>query len=167
MEVFSPMTVFAGPAGFPSTTGSPAAPEWRSFLRALVETLDLHLDRASRDRLLRTVGARMAVLNPLPPCTDLAELEARMNAALAAIAWGRVELAVDSQAPSLVMMHLGAPMIATSGNPGNSWIMPVLEGLHGTWLAGQPGADPAMAIQASHGDGGLIRLCYGRGQPAA
>src|SRR5690348_8137548 len=55
------------------------AAQWRGFLRALVETLDANLDAASRDALLRAVGARMAGLMPLPACGSLPELEARIN----------------------------------------------------------------------------------------
>ena len=43
------------------------SPQWRGFLRALIETLDANLDVASRDALLRAVGARLAGLMPRLP----------------------------------------------------------------------------------------------------
>src|SRR4051812_34525621 len=61
------------------------AAQWRGFLRALIETLDANLDAASRDALLRAVGARMSGTLPLAACD-----------------WGWVEISLDPQDRSLV-----------------------------------------------------------------
>ncbi|MGG5808853.1 cellulose biosynthesis protein BcsD [Falsiroseomonas sp. CW058] len=136
--------------------------QWRSFLRALVETLDEHLDAEGRASLMRAVGGRMADASPLPHCDTLAALEARVNEALASSDWGYAEFAVDTAARRLIVTHHAAPAIAAGDDGDGRWITPVLEGLYGTWLAGQPGADaelrPALASYAP----GRAVLHYGR-----
>ena len=139
------------------------SPQWRGFLRALIETLDANLDVASRDALLRAVGARMAGLAPLPGCTSLNELEARMNEALAASDWGWVEIGLDQQDRSLLLTHNAAPAVAAGAEGQGGWIAAVLEGLYGTWLAAQPGADQAMAPRRVAATAATITLRYGRG----
>jgi len=139
------------------------AAQWRGFLRALVETLDANLDAASRDALLRAVGARFAALSPLPPCGGLAELEARMNEVLAAADWGWAEIALDPNDRSLVLTHCAAPAVATGADPSGGWIGAVLEGLYGNWLAAQPGAEPGLVPRRVGTSPGAITLRYGRG----
>jgi hypothetical protein len=139
------------------------AAQWRVFLRALVETLDANLDAASRDALLRAVGARFGALAPLPPCGGLAELEARMNEVLAAADWGWVEIALDPGDRTLVLMHCAAPAVATGADPTGGWIGAVLEGLYGAWLAAQPGAEANLVPRRVGAIGGTMTLRYGRG----
>lgn len=138
------------------------AAQWRLFLRALVETLDANLDAASRDALLRAVGARFGALAPLPACGGLAELEARMNEVLAAADWGWVEIALDPGDRTLVLMHRAAPAVATGADPGGGWIAAVLEGIYGSWLAAQPGAEANLLPRRVAVAGGSITLRYGR-----
>jgi hypothetical protein len=139
------------------------APQWRAFLRALVETLEEHLDAEGRTALMRAIGRRMAEAMPLPHCGTLAELEARMNDALAVADWGYCELALDTGAGRLVVVHSAAPAVAAGGDAEGSWVGAVLEGLYGGWFAGQPGANaalqPAMASYAP----GSATLHYARG----
>jgi hypothetical protein len=139
------------------------AAQWRIFLRALVETLDANLDAASRDALLRAVGGRFGALAPLPPCAGLAELEAQMNEVLAAADWGWVEVALDPGDRTLVLLHRAAPAVATGADPAGGWIAAVLEGLYGTWLAAQPGAEPNLVPRRVGAADGSITLRYGRG----
>jgi len=138
------------------------AAQWRGFLRALVETLDANLDAASRDALLRAVGGRLAALTPLPACAGLAELEARMNEALAAADWGWAEIALDPNDRALLVTHCAAPAVATGADPSGGWVGAVLEGLYGAWFAGQPGAEPSLVPRRTGGGTGAIRLRYGR-----
>ena len=138
------------------------AAQWRGFLRALVETLDANLDIASRDALLRAVGARLAGLMPLPACGSLPELEARINEALAGCDWGWVEISLDPQDRSLVLAHSAAPSIAAGAEANGTWIAAVLEGLHGAWLGAQPGSDPALAPRRVAATPATITLRYGR-----
>lgn len=140
-----------------------ASPQWRGFLRALVETLDEHMDAEARDTLLRTVGGRMGALSPLPGCTSLAELEARMNDVLAATDWGYVELAFDPDDHALMLTHSAAPALTTAADPGGTCIAAVLEGLHAAWLAGQPGAEAGLSAQRVATTPAAVVLRYGRG----
>lgn len=138
------------------------AAQWRTFLRGLVETLDSHLDAASRDSLLRAVGARMAGLAPVPQCGSLAELEARVNDILATMDWGYLELALDPNERVLVLTHCAAPTITTAADPSGGWIAAVLEGMYGQWLASQPGAEPSVQPLRVAGTPAAITLRYGR-----
>lgn len=138
------------------------APQWRGFLRALVETLDANLDVASRDALLRAVGARLGALSPLPACAGLAELEARMNEVHATTDWGWVEIAFDPKDQALVLTHRAAPAVATEAELTGGWVGAVLEGLYGTWLASQPGAEPTLEPRRSETAPGTIILRYRR-----
>ena len=131
------------------------APQWRMFLRALVETLDANLDAASRDALLRAVGARFGALAPLPPCGGLAELEARMNEVLAAADWGWVEIALDPGDRTLVLMHCAAPAVATGADPSGGWIAAVLEGTLRCLAGGAAGRGAELYPTPGRNDGGL------------
>ena len=115
--------------------------QWRAFLRALVETLDDHLDAEGRASLMRAIGGRMADAAPLPHCDTLAEMEGRINDALAAAEWGYAELLVDTSARRLIVRHHAAPALAAGAHSDGAWIAPVLEGLYARWFAAQPGAD--------------------------
>jgi len=137
--------------------------QWRDFLRALVETLGEHLDAEGRASLMRAIGNRMADAIPLSHCDTLAELESRINDALAAVEWGYVELSVDTGARQLVLRHHAVPAIAAGDDTDGRWIAPVLEGLYATWLSGQPGADAEVRpVVAAYAPGGAT-LLYGRG----
>ncbi|MBO1075618.1 cellulose biosynthesis protein BcsD [Roseomonas marmotae] len=140
-----------------------AGAQWRGFLRALLETLEGQLDQPARDALLREVGRRFAAAMPLPPAETLAGLEARMNEALAAAAWGYVTLALDPQDRRLHFTHHAAPCIATAGDGAGAWLGPVLEGLFGTWLSAQPGGEEAGAatVRLTSLEPGLARLQFG------
>jgi hypothetical protein len=139
------------------------AAQWRGFLRALVEELDSRLDAATRDGLLRAVGARLATLAPLPACGSLAELEARMNEALAASDWGYVEIGLDPNERVLLLSHCAAPAIATRTDPSGGWIGAVLEGLYGAWIASQAGAEPSLQPARVSATPAVVTLRYGRG----
>lgn len=139
------------------------APQWRLFLRAMMETLETHLDHGAREGLLRMVGARMAALMPLPACATLGELEARMNDTLAAADWGYVRLSFDQTSHTVMLRHIAAPLVGTHADLTGSWLGCVLEGLYGAWFNGQPGAEPGIHVRRLGGDGGAILLRYGRG----
>ena len=139
------------------------APQWRVFLRALLETLEAHLDPGSREGLLRLVGSRMAALMPLPACASLGELEARMNDTLAAADWGYVQVSFDATNHSVLLRHVAAPMVGTHADLAGSWVGAVLEGLYGGWMGRQPGAQPGLQVQRVGPDGGAMMLRYARG----
>lgn len=139
------------------------APQWRAFLRAMMETLEGHLDHGGREGLLRMVGTRMAALMPLPACATLAELEARMNEALAAADWGYVQLSLDVNHRTVLLRHVAAPLVGTHADLAGSWVGSVLEGLYGAWFSHQPGAEPGIHVRRVGAEGGAMLLRYARG----
>lgn len=141
--------------------------QWRGFLRAMVETLDEHVDAQGRAALMRAIGTRMAAAMPLAYCDTLAGLEARMNEALAAAEWGFCRLTFDSAACQLLITHGAAPAVGTNEDADGAWAGAVLEGLYGAWFAGQPGADAALRPVISGWTPGEAVLHYGRGSTPA
>lgn len=138
------------------------APQWRGFLRGLVETLDTHLDAESRNALMRAVGGRIAAAAPLPHCATLLELETRINDVLASMEWGFVELALEPATRSLRLTHRAAPAVAVATDADGAWITAVLEGLYGAWLAEQPGANPGIALRVTRVVPGEAVLTYAK-----
>ncbi|HWL80903.1 MAG TPA: cellulose biosynthesis protein BcsD [Roseomonas sp.] len=137
--------------------------QWRGFVRALLETLGTHLDEASRSGLLRSIGGQMAAGMPLQAASTLAELEARMNDALATIAWGYVSVTLDGTDRSLKLTHHAAPAIGAAGDGAGGWISAVLEGLYGAWLGAQQGGTGSGAgLRTVQCEPGLIVLRYGQ-----
>lgn len=137
--------------------------QWRGFLRALVETLDAHLDAGSRDGLLRSVGGRLGALLPLAPAGTLAELEVRMNEALAGMAWGYVAIGLDEADRALLLTHSLVPLVPQGADSQGAWIGPVLEGLYGAWLRAQQGGEPGeMPLRVAQQGAGQIVLRYGQ-----
>lgn len=137
--------------------------QWRGFLRAMIETLDLHIDRAARNGLLRAVGARMGAAQPLPPSATLAELEGRMNAVLAELSWGYVALALDEPDRSLRLTHSAAPAVAMPADAKGEWFAQVLEGLYSAWLAAQQGGqgEATPLLRVARVEPGQVVLRYG------
>ncbi len=138
------------------------APQWRAFLRAMMETLEGQLDHGAREGLLRMVGARMAALMPLSPCGSLSELESRMNDTLAIADWGYVQLSLDVNNRTVLMRHVAAPLVGTHADLTGSWMGSVLEGLYGSWMSHQPGAEPGIHVRRWGPDGGAMMLRYAR-----
>ena len=136
------------------------AAQWRTFLRAMVETLEGRLDAAECEGMLRLVGARMAALMPLPACATLAELETRINDQLAAVDWGYVQMSLDMTRPAMVLRHVAAPTVGTHADIAGSWIGSVLEGLYAGWLGSQPGAEPTVPVRKWTPDGPALLLRY-------
>jgi len=138
------------------------APQWRAFLRAMMETLEGQLDHGAREGLLRMVGARMAALMPLPACGSLSELESRMNDTLASADWGYVQLSLDVNNRTVLIRHVAAPLVGTHADLTGSWVGSVLEGLYGSWMGHQPGAEPGIPVRRWGPDGGAMMLRYAR-----
>lgn len=136
--------------------------QWRAFLRALVETLDEHLDHEGRAALMRAVGRRMADAMPLPHCDTLKALESAINDALGAAEWGYCQISVNVETRRLVVTHAAAPAIGAGDDADGGWIGAVLEGLYAGWLAEQPGADAHLAPAMASYVPGEARLEYGR-----
>jgi len=139
------------------------AAQWRVFLRAMMETLEGHLDHGAREGLLRMVGARMAALMPLPSCGSLSELESRINDTLAIADWGYVQISLDVNNRTVLLRHVAPPLVGTHADLTGSWVGSVLEGLYGSWLSHQPGAEPGLHVRRWGPDGGAMLLRYARG----
>ena len=136
-------------------------PSWGVFTRALLETLEAHMQPEERAVLLRAIGSQIAALSPIPPEGTLSGLEARMNERLAEPRWGVVSIALDSNGPALVLTHDQLPVLPTGADATGGWIMPVLEGLHAGWISAQPGAEPAVQPQVVSSGAGTATLRYG------
>jgi hypothetical protein len=138
------------------------AAQWRTFLRAMVETLEGCLDAAGCEGVMRSVGTRMAALMPLPACATLAELEARINDMLAPMDWGYVQMSLDLANRAVVLRHVAAPQVGTHADLNGTWIGPVLEGLYAGWLGSQPGAEPMVPVRKWAPDGTALLLRYAK-----
>lgn len=145
----------------PMTSPDQALPSWDEFLRALIDTLDAHMQPEERAVLLRAVGGQIAARAPIPPEQTLSGLEARINERLAGQRWGVVSIALDSDGPALVLTHDALPVLPTTADSEGRWLGSVLEGLHGGWIAGQPGAEPEVPAQLVRNGGGSAVLRYG------
>jgi hypothetical protein len=121
------------------------SPQWRGFLQALIGTLEANMDTAGREALLRVVGGRIAADAPLRTASTLEELEAAMNEALAGMAWGYVALQLDAADGGLRLVHSLLPSLPTGQDREGRWLVLVLEGLYGAWLAVQQGGQTADA----------------------
>jgi hypothetical protein len=137
--------------------------QWRLFLRALAEEIDVLAGETERDALLRGTGSRMARLLPLPTVRSLESLEIEMNDALAELGWGRTRLALNESERALTITHSGLPRIGSAGTPPGTWLAALLEGLYETWMAQQPGSDPNLKARLAGPVGpDAITLRFGR-----
>lgn len=136
------------------------SPQWRPFVRALMAVVKEHLPAEARTTMLRALGEGMAREMPLPPCETLAELEARMNEALAANEWGYVQISLDETAPALLIRHAAAPLVSVAGDAEGAWVGTVLEGLHQAWLDAQPGAAAGVLVRCAKLENALVELRY-------
>jgi hypothetical protein len=141
---------------------APLPAQWRGFLRALIEELDASADAPTRDLILRGIGARMAQMAPMQGAASIAALQLEMNDALANMQWGSVRLELREADHCLLFLHANLPRISWSGDPPGTWLAPVLAGLYETWMAQQPGADPALVARIQTQDqSGAVVLRYG------
>ncbi|WP_052402520.1 cellulose biosynthesis protein BcsD [Muricoccus aerilatus] len=143
------------------TAPSENGPSWGVFTRALLDTLEAHMQPEERAVLLRAIGTQIAALSPIPPEETLSGLEARMNERLAERRWGVVSISLDSNGPALVLTHEHLPMLPTGSDAAGAWIVPVLEGLHAGWISGQPGAEPELQPHVVSSGQGTATLRYG------
>lgn len=135
---------------------------WRAFLRALADEIDGASGAAAREALLRGVGRRMAVTNPLPLSSDTQALTLEMNDRLAGWGWGNVSLRLSDTERMLVITHTGLPGIGGAGDPPGTWLVAVLEGLYEGWLNALPGAERGLSIRRFRATAGQTVLKYGR-----
>lgn len=138
------------------------SPQWRAFVRSLLDISAAHLPEPAQDVFLRALGEGMAGEMPLPACTTLAALEDAMNVALAAAEWGYVEIALDEANAAMVLRHMAAPLISRPNDPSGAWVARVLEGLYQTWLDAQPGAVAGVPVRGTDQAAGAVILQYAK-----
>ena len=151
------------PASADITPLRTANTSWRGFLRSLALTMDLRIDAAGRNALLRATGETMSRLMPLPSSGSLAALSLEMNAILDEIGWGRVKVVFDEAERCVLLSHTGLPLVGSAGDPAGFWLAPALEGLYQGWMTQQPGCDPALAARIVGVEAGAVLIRFGKG----
>ena len=136
--------------------------QWRDFLMAMLAEFREIASESELERLLTSVGARWARLQPLPPCHSLEDLQAALNALWGRIDWGWVGL--EETGRFLKVTHGGLPAIDAEGSAARALLPPVLQGAYTHWLASQ-GGDPAFQARCVSAEAlpvGPVVLHYGR-----
>jgi hypothetical protein len=103
------MTVRAANNPFEGTTLDIAAkrscaPQWRAFMEALSTTLTEVAGDELALRILGGVGAAIAKQQPVPVCSSLLDLKTALNAALAVLDWGQVDIKEADKALEFVVI---------------------------------------------------------------
>jgi hypothetical protein len=103
------MTVRAANNPFEGTTLDIAAkrscaPQWRAFMEALSTTLTEVAGDELALRILGGVGAAIAKQQPVPVCSSLVDLKMALNAALAVLDWGQVDIKEADKALEFVVI---------------------------------------------------------------
>ena len=103
------MTVRAANNPFEGTTLDVAAkrscaPQWRAFMEALSTTLTEVAGDELALRILGGVGAAIAKQQPVPVCSSLVDLKTALNAALAVLDWGQVDIKEADKALEFVVI---------------------------------------------------------------
>lgn len=146
-----------------ASSASQSTRDWRPFLRAMAEELDLVAGPAGRDALLHGVGRQMALQHPLSHQGSTAALALEMNELLQTFGWGRVTITFAPAYACLLLSHTGLPRIGGRGEPPGTWLAGVLEGLYEGWMAQQPGSDASLvARRIAMPDPDTITFRYGK-----
>jgi hypothetical protein len=120
---------------------------FREFVRAFAQTIDAEAGIEGRDDLLRSIGAEMARLLPVPCVSSLEALQIEINDRLAQICWGSVRMELHEDDRALLIAHSGLPRIGSAGDPPGTWLAAALEGLYQTWITSQPGGDATLRVR--------------------
>ncbi|MBV8193427.1 MAG: hypothetical protein JOY64_08565 [Alphaproteobacteria bacterium] len=117
-------------------------PQWRAFMEALGASLSELAGDELALRVLAGIGASLAKEQPVPACSSLAELKAAMNAGLATLDWGQVEVYEADRALEFVVM--GYPCF--DGVEAQTAFAAILEALLDGWLRAQA-SRPGLAMR--------------------
>ena len=102
------------------TPGPAQSVIWRTFLRGLAIELEAQAGPNASHAILRGVGQRMAELLPLTAVGSLEALELEMNAVLAEIGWGWVQVRLHEPERCVLMIHTGLPHVGSAGEPAGN-----------------------------------------------
>ena len=109
------------------------APQWRAFMEALATALPEVGGEELALRVLVEVGAGIAKEHPVPSCNSLTDLRAALNASLAALDWGQVDINETDKALEFVVV--GYPYF--EGVEAQTAFAATLEAVLDAWLAAQ------------------------------
>ena len=135
--------------------------QWVHFMAAMFAEFEERVDPAEADQFLEALGLKMARLLPLRRCDTLEELEDDINSVLEGIDWGWMRI---GEKDAFIEITHGAYPLVPQDEGRRTWLVPILEGLYGGWLAGQ-GGDPTFTARLAgptRGNGGLLTFHYGR-----
>jgi Cellulose synthase subunit D len=135
--------------------------QWVHFMAAMFAEFEERVDPAEADQFLEALGLKMARLLPLRRCDTLEELEDDINSVLEGIDWGWMRI---GEKDAFIEITHGAYPLVPQDESRRSWLVPILEGLYGGWLAEQ-GGDPSFTARLTgptRGNGGLLTFHYGR-----
>jgi hypothetical protein len=117
-------------------------PQWRVFMEALGASLSRLVGDELALRILAGVGDELAREQPVPACASLADLKAAMNAGLATLDWGQVDIYEADRALEFVVM--GYPYF--EGVEAQTAFAAILEALLDGWLRSQA-SRPGLAMR--------------------
>lgn len=135
--------------------------QWVHFMAAMFAEFEERVDPAEADQFLEALGQKMARLLLLRKCASLEELEDDINSVLEGIDWGWMRL---REVDNFIEITHGAYPLVPQDEDRRAWLVPILEGLYGGWLAEQ-GGDPgftARLVGTPKGSGTPLTFRYGR-----
>ena len=135
--------------------------QWVHFMAAMFAEFEERVDASEADQFLQAIGFKMGLLLPLRRCDSLEDLEEDINNVLEGIDWGWVR--VRERGAFIEITHGAYPLVPQDENR-RSWLVPILEGLYGGWLAEQGGDSSftARLLGMPKGSGTPLTFRYGR-----
>ena len=112
---------------------------WFGLIHVMVETMVANVGEAQSRAFLVQMGDSLGERFPLALAHTVGELEAQINARLAAFNWGYID--IDASEEGLSFRHQGLP-VSRDENSQTRWcyaFCAILEGLYSRWLQGQGG----------------------------
>ncbi|MEG1210381.1 MAG: cellulose biosynthesis protein BcsD [Leclercia sp.] len=112
---------------------------WFSLLHVMIEGMVANVGEAQSRPFLVQMGDTLAERFPLAPAHTVGELEAQINARLAAFNWGYID--IDASDTAILISHMALPVPAEEATQ-HAWNLAfsaVLEGLYARWIREQGG----------------------------
>ncbi|MNB72702.1 Cellulose synthase operon protein D [compost metagenome] len=112
---------------------------WFSLLHVMIEGMVANVGEAQSHPFLVQMGETLAERFPLTPAHTVGELEAQINARLAAFDWGVIDIDASDTAIRISHMALPVPAEPAQQRAWNHAFSAVLEGLYARWMREQGG----------------------------